>query len=570
MMLKNQLHPWLFFIFILMTACSGHPPERASTLPSPVTEPVASATPDFVLPAEARQQVADILRAQLEEIPTSSTGDADPVSGMTLSQGVAAFYRNRNFQPAWNDSATLAQLIAALEETRYDGLDPFEYSLQELKQNHSMLVNLNSLTDRAQLDLTATRACMTALVHLRMGKLDPYRLESQWNFSSPVMDARLGLSLLEEALTNQQLAALFQRARPQQRMYTALREGLRHLYSIEASGGWQPVPPGDTLKYGMVDPERIPPLRARLIAAGVLDPALADDPHFDTALHEAVVKFQREQTLEADGAVGRQTLAALNVPVQRRIAQVKANLERGRWLLHEVNGDFVWVDIAGYLIHLYRNGEPVWSARVQVGTPYRSTPIFRSRVTYVTFNPTWTIPPTIFKEDILPRIRTNPQYLAEKRLAVLDSRGNELDPATIDWRNPGNIMLREAPGPLNPLGKVVIRFPNSHAIYMHDTPSKGNFSRSQRAFSSGCIRVERPLELVELLLNDPVRWNRQAIEDFIETGETRDVGLRVQIPILITYSTVGVTPDGRLAFKEDIYDRDPALISALDHQLIRR
>lgn len=565
---KNQLHPWLFFIFVLVSACSGHPPEKASTLPSPVAEPsVPVAVPDYVLPVEARQQMAEILRTDLEaSAPAGNTA----VAGMTLAQGVAAFYRNRDFQPAWNDAKALAQLIAALEETRFDGLEPSEYSLQELKQKYPMLANMNSFTDRVQLDLTATRACLSALVHLRMGKLDPYRLESQWNFSSPVMDAQLGLALLEEALANQQLDSLFQLARPQQPMYRGLREGLRQLYAIEAQGGWQAIPPGETLKRGMTDAERIPLLRARLITAGVLTPELAEGDYFDAPLHDAVVKFQREQTLDADGAVGRQTLATLNVPIHRRIAQVRANLERGRWLLHEVNGDFVWVDIAGYLIHLYRDGEPVWSARVQVGTPYRSTPIFRSRINYVTFNPTWTIPPTIFKEDILPKVRSNPEYLAEKRLSVLDSRGSVLDPATINWQNPGNIMLRESAGPLNPLGKVVIRFPNSHAIYMHDTPSKGNFSRSQRAFSSGCIRVERPLELVELLFDDPKRWDREAIETAIETGETRDVGFKVQVPVLITYSTVGVASDGRLVFKEDIYDRDPALISALDQQLIRR
>lgn len=556
---KNQLHPWLFFVFILVAACNGTQ-EKKATLPPPATIQDPSG---YVLPPDVRLQVANAIASSLQN--RTESPDKVTVSGMTLSQGIADFYQQRNYQPAWNDAEALSQLIVALEEIRFDGLDPSEYSLQELKQKYAMLPNMNSITERANLDLIASQACMTALIHLRMGRLDPYQIESQWNFSSPALDTRLGLTLFEQALENKKLGDLFQRARPQQPVYTDLRNGLRHLYSIEARGGWKPIPAGETLKLGMNDADRIPLLRARLIAAGNLAADQAGGSLFDARLQSAVVQFQQEQNLDADGAVGKQTLAVLNVPVAQRINQVKANLERSRWLLHEVNGDFVWVDIAGYKIYLFKAGKPVWSARVQVGKPYRSTPIFKSRITYITLNPTWTIPPTIFKEDILPKIRSNPEYLQENRLSVLDSQGNVLDPATIDWNKPGNILLREEAGSLNPLGKVVIRFPNTHAIYIHDTPSKGNFSRGQRAFSSGCIRAERPLELVELLFDDPERWNQETLAEAIQSGETRDVGFRKQIPILLTYSTVGVTDDGRLSYRQDIYERDPSLIAALDH-----
>jgi murein L,D-transpeptidase YcbB/YkuD len=561
MNLKNQLHPWLFVICFLLSACAGHPPGQAPALPAPASIQTPEA---FVLPAETRRQVTDFLRTRVHQ-QTVASQDNLSVPGMSLPQGITAFYQYRHYEPAWNDGRSLTQLIAALEDLRFDGLDPFEYSLSELKQKHANLPNMTSFTQRAELDLLASRACITALVHLRMGKLDPYKLESQWNFSSPVLDTQQGLTLLDDAIRQGNLADIFQLARPQQPIYTRMREGLRHLYGIQSAGGWPRIPEGPTLKPGMVD-ERIIPLRQRLIAAGVLNSDHANGKQFDAALEQAVIQFQREQNLDVDGAVGRQTLAVLNVPVEQRIAQVKANLERGRWLLHEVNGDFVWIDIAGYRIHLYRAGKPVWTSRVQVGKPYRSTPIFKSRISYVTFNPTWTIPPTIFKEDVLPQIRRDPEYLINHRLSVLDGKGNVLDAATIDWQSPGNILLREEAGPLNPLGKVVIRFPNPHAIYMHDTPSKSNFTKGQRAFSSGCIRVERPLELVELLFNDPQRWNRESIENAIATGGTHDVGFSERIPILLTYSTVGITDDGRIAFKQDIYERDPALIAALAHK----
>ncbi|HEX4940759.1 MAG TPA: L,D-transpeptidase family protein, partial [Candidatus Kapabacteria bacterium] len=300
--------------------------------------------------------------------------------------------------------------------------------------------------------------------------------------------------------------------------------------------------------------------------AGLLTEKGPGSELFDEILADSVKQFQREQYLDVDGAVGKSTRAVLNVPVQVRIDQVRANLERGRWLLHEIKGDFVLVDIAGFSIHFYRNGQPVWSSRVQVGRPFRSTPIFKSRVTYFTFNPTWTIPPTIFKEDVLPKVRKDPDYLAKNQWQALDSAGKPLDPATIDWNRPGNILLRQAAGPANPLGQVAIRFPNPYAVYLHDTPSKSQFGKGMRAFSSGCIRVERPLELVELLFNDPQKWSREQIEAAIATGATRDVGLVTPVPILLAYYTVAVGGDGRILFKHDIYDRDREVLAALDRR----
>jgi murein L,D-transpeptidase YcbB/YkuD len=198
-----------------------------------------------------------------------------------------------------------------------------------------------------------------------------------------------------------------------------------------------------------------------------------------------------------------------------------------------------------------------------VGTPYRSTPDLRSEITAFTFNPTWTIPPTVMREDVLPRVRTDADYLADRQIRVLDQSGQELDPALVDWERPEGVLLRQDAGPANALGRVAIRFPNPHAVFLHDTPNKRLFERGRRAFSSGCIRVENPLELIELLFDDPERWNRPAIERLIAGGRTRDVALPRPVPILLLYWTVDVHPDGRIAFKPDIYGRDAPLLQAL-------
>ncbi len=540
MALKTQTRLWLLLVCVLLSACAVN---------------------QYPQTPESQPRVASAIKAQTANLADDSAIHL-PVRGMTLNQAVKAFYQRRHYEPVWTEADMLSQLVATLEDLRYDGLNPDEYSLAALRQAQQELPNLTSVTKQAQLDILATQACMTGLAHLFIGKLDPNRLEPQWNYTSQALDPEVGFAALEQALGKRDIAQLFAQARPRQKIYFNLREGLRQLYSVQDRGGWPIIPYGPSLKPGTVNP-RVPLLRQRLIAAGLLAPELAYGQTYDNNVAKAVNQFQIEQNLDVDGAVGAETLAMLNVPLPQRINQVKANLERGRWLLHEINGTFLLVDIAGYNVHLFKEGKAIWRSRIQVGNPYRSTPIFKSRLTYVTFNPTWTIPPTIFKEDILPRVQQNRGYLAAHRLRVINHQGKELNPATINWNNPGNILLREDAGPYNPLGQMVIRFPNAHAIYMHDTPSRTNFGKGQRAFSSGCIRLEHPLELVELLLDDPVHWNRQALEDTLATGETRDVGFPVKIPIMLAYFTVGVSHDGRLNYRQDIYDRDPTLIAAL-------
>src|SRR5690606_652090 len=228
---------------------------------------------------------------------------------------------------------------------------------------------------------------------------------------------------------------------------------------------------------------------------------------------------------------------------------------------------FVLVDVAGYRVSYYKDGKPIWQAAVQVGKPYRATPIFRSEITHVTFNPTWTIPPTILRKDVLPKLRKSLDYLRDNKVRVYDTRGRELDPTGIDWNSPGPVVLRQDAGPDGALGQVAIRFPNSHAVYLHDTPHKELFGKGQRAFSSGCIRVERPLELVELLFNDPDNWNRAGIEAAIATARTHNVNLPEPVPILLLYWTVDVRDDGHITFKPDIYQNDAPLLKALNRPI---
>jgi murein L,D-transpeptidase YcbB/YkuD len=275
---------------------------------------------------------------------------------------------------------------------------------------------------------------------------------------------------------------------------------------------------------------------------------------------QAVMAFQTRHGLQDDGVLGDETLAALNVTPSDRLGQLKINLERFRWLSRDIEARSLLVDIAGGRVIHFRNNSPQWETRSQVGRDTRQTPAIKSSVTRLTLNPTWTVPPTILREDKLPKIREDLAYLAEQNMQVLDYQGNILDPELIDWNNPGKILLRQGAGSGNALGRLVIRFANPFAIYLHDTPSRSLFDRSQRAFSSGCVRVESVMQLADLLLTE---GERERFARLLATGRTHEFGLAEPTPVLLAYWTAEADSVGQAHYRPDIYSRDPALLTAL-------
>jgi murein L,D-transpeptidase YcbB/YkuD len=353
-----------------------------------------------------------------------------------------------------------------------------------------------------------------------------------------------------------------------------LRRLLAELRTVRASGGWGTVAEGPTLHPGEAD-ARVPFLRHRLTMEGDLPPAdtagTAGSETYDDALAAAVRRFQRRHGLEDDGNVGRGTVAAMNVPVEERLRQVVVNMERWRWLPDELGRRHIRVNIADYSVEVWEEGKVTLAMKAVVGREYRETPMFSAKMTYVVLSPYWNVPPVIAALDKLPLLRKNPGYLAAQHMVLFDAAKNTpVDPATVDFAAmTGSAFnrlyrIRQDPGPLNALGEVKFMFPNRHNVYLHDTPSRELFAKTSRAFSSGCIRVEKPLALADYLLAGDPRWTPERIRTVISQGRETTVWLNEAVPVHILYWTAFVEDDGVVDFRPDIYGRDQAVRRALD------
>ena len=513
-----------------------------------------------------------VIEAVRERVEALSAGGRLSVEGTPLSatQSLATLYELHGFQPFW-DGARLAKLLDVVRASATDGLTPADYHLATLER----LAGGADRTplDAAQLDLLASDAYTELLYHLYFGKVDPVSIDSRWNFERRQMDGNDAVQFVLGAMTAADPASAINKARPDHWMYQALTETLARHRSIESAGGWPTIADGPTLRRGVTDP-RVDALRLRLSASGDYPGASSGDTVFDENLEAALKRFQARHLLSPDGVVGAGTRRELNVSVAQRIDQIRVNLERARWVLHQLaDGEFVIVDVAGFEVRYLRNRAVIWRTRAQVGQPYRQTPIFRSAIDEVVFNPTWTVPPGILGKDILPAVRRDPSYLEKRGLRVIDRNGRPVNQSEIDFsRYTGAtfpFMLRQDPGPNNALGRVKIMFPNPYLVYLHDTPSQALFEREHRAFSSGCIRTERPLELAELLLASPDRWSRTAIDAVVASGKTRTVRVPKPVPVLMLYWTVDRDDQGATVFKPDPYGRDPKLLKALDRPFVR-
>ncbi len=484
---------------------------------------------------------------------------------ITATRLLPEFYNKRRFSLAWHSKDKRKQLINIITHIDSEGLNPEDYLLSSLFAFHVKDKNLDD-TERVDFDILLTESLVRLGYHLRFGKVDPKNLDSGWNLNR-ILENEDPAAIIQAAIDAESIQTFIDQFIPRQPFYARYKKALADYRAIKQKGGWPLLPAGPSLKPGMTD-SRIAILKQRLQIEGYLPQPAKPVEYYDPVLEAAVIKFQQRHGLKVDGVAGKETRAALNVPVEDRINQIRVNLERGRWVLKDVQGDFLLVNIAGFKAYLVRENQLVWTSRVIIGRPYRKTPSFKSEITYLILNPSWTVPPVILRNDVLPKARKDPAYITQNSFEVLDQSSNRIDPDNIDWSaytgNNFPYTLRQPPGPNNALGRIKFDFPNPFTVYLHDTPHKELFDQFERTFSSGCIRIENPLQLAEYLLNDKDKWGRQKITEAIDTNETQTIQLQKPETIILLYATVVIEQDGAVHFMKDIYDRDQKLLQALD------
>jgi murein L,D-transpeptidase YcbB/YkuD len=510
---------------------------------------------------------SEALRVEIENLRETgrlSIGGVDIATGNTLAE----FYERRNFSPTWTNPDQVGELLELVLASRDDGLKPDDYHAEQIGYAYREISRGVTPTPRqvAALELLLSDSLLRLGFHELYGRVDPSSLDPRWNFNSRPIGPD-PLQTLQNAIDSPSLTEFANKLFARGPLYLQLRAALKEYRQIKADGGWPIIPDGPTLKAGMSD-ERVATIAERLAITGdITDGATGAGNVYADDLARGVRFFQERHGLENDGAIGPATLEALNAPVDTRIDQLRINLERARWVLSGIENDFIVVNIAGFRAYLLNDGKVIWKTKVQVGKTFHQTPVFRDEMTYVVMNPTWTVPYSIASKEMLPRIQRDPDYFKTRTFDVRNRAGENIDPQTIDWskfsrRNlPYTFVQR--PGPRNALGRIKFIFPNQYSVYLHDTPSKTLFGRSERAFSHGCIRTQNPFDLAELLLQ-PKGWNRERIDAQIESLETKTVHLAEPLPVLLLYWTADIGPNGERHFYKDVYERDQKVLAALD------
>lgn len=485
---------------------------------------------------------------------------------------LSPFYEARGMAPLWvtgqEPNARARQLAKVLEQAGLDGLDPADYGAGEL----GALLEAKRPERLAALELQLSLGLIRLASDLGVGRIAPRVSDEKLYPYREVVD---GSEVIRGAAEAEDLAAYLRGYQPQTPRYDRLKRALADYRSMARRGGWAPISSGPTLKPGMTGP-RVAQLRARLRLWGDLsqgdDRALAgDDPAFyDEAMAEAVKHMQYRHGLAQDAAVGKATLAALNVAVDARIEQLVLNLERRRWMRDDFGQRYIFVNLADFQLKLVDEPKTLLVMRVVVGKPYYKTPVFSEEMTYVEINPFWNVPPSIARKDILPKIKQDVSYLAKHNFTLFSdwSGGAKiLDPATVNWTlangNSFPYKLRQGPGEGNSLGRLKFMFPNHFNVYLHDTPAKTLFEKATRSFSHGCIRVHDPVGLATAVLALTPDWPQQRIEATIESGKRTVVTLAEPLPVHISYLTAFANKDGSVHFRSDVYKRDEHLAGLL-------
>ncbi|MBK7100425.1 MAG: L,D-transpeptidase family protein [Flavobacteriales bacterium] len=509
------------------------------------------------------QEINEVFESRVVySVRTLTPGDLDayltahPVSHWD-STAITDFYTRRNFQYAWFVNDTLSQAAAGFLAL----VNSSDIAYRELEALRDSLNDLLRPAQQTPTDTTACDGCRTALelaltshffrfadkkyggvVGKDLHELDWFIPRKKKNYD------RLLDSLAAGGMDLRSIEPLH----PQ---YAALKDQLKQYVTLDTLVGWEPILLGERKKILVGDTAQIiPEIRQRLILLGDLitgmDMLVLSSTVYDSTLMHAVVRFQDRHGLEPDGQIGKGMVRMLNFTPAQRVRTMLINMERLRWVPEQYAPNQLLVNIPEYRLHIYENGVEAWNMKVVVGAEATRTVIFSDTLSRIVFSPYWGVPNSIVRNEILPALKKDPNYLSKKGMERIG--GTDANP-----------LIRQKPGGGNALGRVKFLFPNSYSIYFHDTPSKGGFARESRAFSHGCIRLSQPQELAEYLLRNDTAWTKEKIKEAMYKGKETWVIPPEKRPVSIGYFTAWVDAKGLLNFRDDVYGHDERLANEL-------
>lgn len=483
-----------------------------------------------------------------------------------IDKNLTDIYHSNGLQPFWIENGKPSQravdIINVLEDSKNHGLDPNSYFLDGIVQ----YTDSKQAADLVRLDVLLSLGMMRYVADQREGRILPREIDSVLFESASDEDIDWA-ALKDAAFGATDMKTFLEQQAPPFLQYHQLQKKMAEYRDLAAEGGWPSIAAGETLKPGMDDP-RINDVRQRLTTTGEITTENIDSTLFDPELEEAVKHFQKRHNLHPDGAIGKQTLAAMNITVEDRLNQINVNMERYRWLDREDKGRRVIVNIASFEAFAGEAGKFDLSMPVVVGKLHHETPVFSDSIKYIVFNPYWTLTPNIARNETLPKLKKDPLYLQKHDMRIFQGWGDdskELDPMKIDWskvtkKEMNQYRVRQDPGPKNSLGTLKIIFPNKYDVYLHDTPAQSLFKRENRAFSHGCIRMDRPVEMASWVLGGEEKgWGVKRINEIIKSKKRQVAVLEKPLPVHILYRTTYVDENNKIHFFEDVYGRDKIL-----------
>ncbi|WP_235832079.1 L,D-transpeptidase family protein [Flavobacterium ranwuense] len=472
------------------------------------------------------------------------------------SKALSDFYKSTNYRTIWHSKDNRKIILAELLKSDEEGLNPADYKVKTLSDFEKKSAKLDD-SDLSKYDILLTSSLQKYISHLTNGTLNPRKLYKNWDLKGNYIDIN---ETLTDLLDSDSLADKIEQLKPNHIVYKRLKKALRLINTFpkdnfKALKIEQIISPNDT-NPSIID------IKKRLTYWKELQYKDSLTSIYDEETVLAIEKFQNRHGLAVDAIIGPATIASLNFSKKQRTQQIIVNLERWKWYPKEMGKEYVIINIPDYRLTLVKDRDTLRTHRVIVGRAKRKTPILSSKLTQVVFNPTWTVPPTILREDVIPAILKSINYLSESNIKVYDSNGRIVSPYEWQLSNARSYRYVQSPGTFNSLGMVKIIFPNRFSVYLHDTNHRDYFDKIDRSLSSGCVRVDDPLELTEYLLDDAFNWNLEKITEILQNEKTKFIKIKKEVSFHLLYWTAW-SENNKLIFRDDIYNLDANLYSKL-------